>query len=79
MPKPDWSKRYCAGKGDHRRPEDEEKYRRNYDRIFRKPEPCCTRCRHFCHVSDWCEELDCAANPNGGLPCAGESYEQDEA
>lgn len=30
---------YEAGKGDKRRPTDEQKYQENYDKIFRKSEP----------------------------------------
>ena len=38
MPTPDRNKRYVEGKGSWRRPEDREKFRRGWDRIFGNPE-----------------------------------------
>jgi hypothetical protein len=34
------------GKGSHRRPEDAEQVRNNWDRVFAKPSPRC----HWCHI-----------------------------
>jgi hypothetical protein len=81
VPTPDWNTHYCAGKGDHRRPEDREKYRRNFDRIFRKPGPRCDKCRHWDWISVWCDypdhrraqEAPDVKNP----PCGGELYEEE--
>jgi hypothetical protein len=80
VPTPDWNAHYCAGKGDHRRPEDVEKYRRNFDRIFRKPVPSCTRCRHFNRGADWCKlpAFQGALDYTGVPPCDGKLFEEEE-
>jgi hypothetical protein len=46
MPKPDWNRKYVAGKGSHRRPREvsEETFAENWDRIFgrgQKPQSDC--------------------------------------
>lgn len=35
MPRPDWNKKYVEGKGSWRRPEDTDRFRQNWDRIFK--------------------------------------------
>jgi hypothetical protein len=80
MPKPDWNKKYTAGKGDWRRPEDREKYRKNYDRIFGGPKVRCDKCWYWDWISCWCDypdhrkagEAPDVTNP----PCGGKLYEE---
>jgi hypothetical protein len=86
VPKPDWDKRYCAGKGDWRRggPEEEARFRKNYDRIDWSDEDTkvsCNRCRHFDWISDWCDYPDSrrrAPVPDEEKPpCGGELFEEE--
>jgi hypothetical protein len=79
MPRPDWDKRYVAGKGSWRRPEDNERYRDNFDRIFRAPGVSCDDCRHLDWISDWCDLSDASTmGRRSNPPCGGERFERDE-
>jgi hypothetical protein len=82
MPQPDWNRKYVIGKGSHRRPEDNQKFRDGHDRIFGKPSVTCRDCKFLDWISDFCdypnERHRCAVTDRSNPPCEGERYEFDE-